>query len=298
MPVFRCFCLRGARFSRCALVAAVLLVPAAVRAHGDLHQRIGQLMAEIARQPDDAQLHLALASVYCQHGEWKFALAETEAVERLAPGLHLADFLRSEALLGDGKPAEARALLDRLIATQPKNFRALTLRARALAALGQPAACVADYRAALRAVAQPEPDLVQETADALVACGQSDEAVQALGDGIARLGPIPSLMLRAMELEVATGRFDAALSRIDAMQKSAPRPEPWMAKRAELLTQAGRPAEARAAWQALIAHLAALPNLQRGSHAMSLLAERARQALAQIDSVTSAHVFTSSFSSR
>ena len=52
-----------------------------------------------------------------------------------------------------------------------------------------------------------------------------------------------------------------------------------MAKRAALLAQAGRRAEARAAWQALIDHLAALPNLERGSHAMSILAEQAREAL-------------------
>src|SRR6185295_16944792 len=99
----------------------------------------------------------------------------------------------------------------------------------ALAALGQTEASLADYRAALLTAGPPEPDLVRETADELAALGRPDEAVEVLANGIEKLGPIPSLTLRAMDLEMATGRFDAALVRVDAMQKTAPRPEPWMA---------------------------------------------------------------------
>jgi len=83
-----------------------------------------------------------------------------------------------------------------------------------------------------------------------------------------------------MELEIMTGQFDSALTRVDQLQQFAPRPEPWMAKRASLLAQAGRVSESRAAWQSLLAHLSALPNLERGSKPMNLLAEQARQALA------------------
>ena len=45
------------------------------------------------------------------------------------------------------------------------------------------------------------------------------------------------------------------------------------------LTQAGRADAAKAAWTALRDHLLALPNLERGSHAMSRLLEEAQQAL-------------------
>jgi hypothetical protein len=86
-----------------------------------------------------------------------------------------------------------------------------------------------------------------------------------------------------MELEIITGDFDSALKRVDQLQKFAPRPEPWMAKRASLLAQAGRIADSRAAWQSLLAHLSALPNLERGSKPMKLLAEQAHQALAALD---------------
>ena len=83
--------------------------------------------------------------------------------------------------------------------------------------------------------------------------GQVADLQEILGQGIAKLGMIPSLALRAMDLEIATGQFESALSRIGVLQKTAPRPEPWMAKRAAVLTQAGQLAEARVAWEALLA---------------------------------------------
>ena len=82
-----------------------------------------------------------------------------------------------------------------------------------------------------------------------------------------------------MDFELAAQRYDDVLKRIDAMQASAPRPEPWMAKRASILAQAGRADDAKAAWTALRDHLLALPNLERGSHAMSRLLEEAQAAL-------------------
>ena len=225
---------------------------------------------------------LELAETRCLHGEWSAALADLNEVEALAPGHFSTDFLRGRILLGGGNAVEARAALDRLIAREPGHSRAITWRARASRALGDMEAAVTDYRAALQMTDRPEPDLVQETADALAAHGRVEEAVEVLGQGIARLGNLASLVLKAMELELFTGRFDAALSRVAVMQQSAPRPEPWMARRASILGRAGRTAAAQAAWRDLLTHLAALPSLERGSHAMSLLAEQARQALSAL----------------
>ncbi len=92
--------------------------------------------------------------------------------------------------------------------------------------------------------------------------------------------------MKALELEVVLGRYDAALTRVEVLQQTAPRPEPWMAKRASVLAQAGRIRESQAAWQALITHILALPNLERGAHAMQLIAEQAQQALSSLHSLS------------
>jgi predicted Zn-dependent protease len=177
-------------------------------------------------------------------------------------------------------------MLDRLLAQHPENLGAVVLRGRILLHLGETEAGLADFRTALAPPALPEPDLVREAADALAAAGRTTEALTTLDAGMARIGRAPSLVLRALELECEAGQVEAALARVDAVQRDAPRPEPWMAQRASLLASAGRIGESRAAWHALREHLAALPLQDRGSHAMSTLLERTLRALAALEAIS------------
>ena len=80
---------------------------------------------------------------------------------------------------------------------------------------------------------------MQEVAGALASHGYEKEAAGVLDTGIEKLGKIPSLVLRALDLEIAAKDFDAALRRIEHTRERAPRPEPWMARRAAVLA-AGR----------------------------------------------------------
>ena len=268
------------------LMLAALTGPAF--GHGAYHDRLAQLAAELEKNPADARLHFELADLNGQHGDWQMSLLNLDRVEELAPGKYLTALLRGQAWLTGGQPAKAKKALDTLLAAHPECARAWLLRARAEQRLDDAAGSIADYREALRRTPVPEPDLVQETADALAAQGREKEAAQVLAAGIEKLGAVPSLVLRAMDLEIATKNFNAALTRIEALRRTAPRPEPWMARRASVLAQAGRIEESRAAWQALVDHLAALPNLERGSHAMSKLMQDARQALASLASLSPA----------
>lgn len=269
------------------ILGAVTVAAAVVaQAHGALDERIAQLKAKIALQPADAALRFELADVQIMHEEWPAALAELAQVDRLAPGQYPTDLLRGAALLALGETAGAKAVLDTILATDPGQGHALRLRARAWAALGGSAESLADYRAALRATARPDAELIREAAEAFATSGHTDEAVTLLADGIERLGPVPALMLQALELETATARFDAALARIDVLQKSAALPETWMARRATVLAQAGRADEARAAWAALLSHIGSLPSLRRGAAPLRALAEQAQRALADPPSLS------------
>jgi len=270
------------RLALIAIGGALIALAGSAFGHGAYHERLAQLATELEKTPNDPALHFQLADLNGQHGDWQMSLLNLDRVDELAPGKYLTALLRGQAWLTGGQPAKAKAALDLLLAAHPECARAWLFRARAAQRLGDAPGSLADYREALRRTPVPEPDLVQETADALAAQGREKEAVQVLAAGLEKLGAVPSLVLRAMDLEIATKHFDAALSRVDAMQKTAPRPEPWMARRASVLAQAGRLEESRAAWQALVEHLAALPNLERGAHAMSKLAEDARQALAAL----------------
>lgn len=272
--------LRGSWIPGLAFLLSAVVFSPRVRAHGGLHERVAELEKSLQEKPNDARLYAELANVYSLHREWKPALAALAEVERLGGVPFDLNLLRAEVLLGDERPALADSAVNQFLVTHPANLRALACRARCRRARGDADGCRQDYRAALAASPAPEPDLALEAADAFATLGSPDEAIAALDRTLQKIGPVPALLLRALELESAAGRWEAALSRVDAMRTTAPRPEPWMAKRAEMLTAAGRTSEAAAAWQALLAHLDRLPNLERGSHAMSLLAEKAHQAIA------------------
>jgi tetratricopeptide (TPR) repeat protein len=262
-----------------ALAAAL---PLTSFAHGDFEQRHKELTAALALEPGNAALHYELAGVYCidGHTDWKQARAELDAAEQLAPGRFPVDLLRGKIGLASGRPREALEALQRHVLARPADFEGYQQRARAWRALGDDEACVADYRTALRLAPRATAALIRETAEALAGSGRAEEAVELLAGALQQLGSVPSLVRQALELELATGHFDAALTRADTMRKIWPLPEPWHAKRAVILARAGRLEEARAEWRALLAHIDALPPTRRDSEAVKLVAAEARAALA------------------
>lgn len=257
-----------------------VLVTSPLAAHGTFHAQYLRLQEEIAANPQDALLQCRLANLFAEHEDFATALGALERATELDPKLATIELVRGEVLCAAGRSAEARESLNRFLAREQSNSLGWLLRARVRTSLGEARAALEDFRSALRTNRSPEPDLYQEVGDALAAQGELDEALAILADGLRTLGPIPSLSLRAIELESVAGRCDAALARVDQLQRTAARPEPWMVRRAELLAHAGRSVEAVAAWRELRAHLAALPAEIRSTHAMSRLAERAQQELA------------------
>ena len=247
--------------------------------HEGLHELIAFQTKAVEKSPSDPLLRLELASLYGKHGDLELSLQNLDRVDALAPGKYPTDLLRADAFMTVRDFARAKESLDRQLAAHPEAVRAWLLRARAERELDQREASLADYREALRRTPSPEPDLVQEVADALSTNGKKEEAAAVLAAGIERLGKIPSLVLRTVDLEVETKHFDAALRRIEDARSSAPRSEPWMARRATVLAQAGRIEESRAAWKALLERLDSLPDDEKASSAMTKLREDAHTAL-------------------
>jgi tetratricopeptide (TPR) repeat protein len=261
------------------LIGLVFVTCGELHAHGTFHELMEELDSEMKLRPNDPALLVRRAGIQLEHEEWKLALTDLERANRLGADDGDLQYLRGRALAAGGMLKQAREELDAYITNHREPGLAMVERARVLSKLGEPAAALQDYRAALQTVVVPEPDLVIETAEALQAQELNDEALSVLSTGIEKIGPIPQLVLKAMDYELAAQRYDDVLKRIDAMQACAPRPEPWMAKRASILAQAGRTDDAKAAWTTLRDHLLALPNLERGSHAMSRLLEEAQTAL-------------------
>ena len=126
----------------------------------------------------------------------------------------------------------------------------------------------------------PEPELYLERAQVL---GEDKryvhEALRGLDEGIKRLGPLVTLELAAIEIELRRKNYDAALTRLDLIAAQSERKEMWLVRRGEILKAAGRNEEAHVAFNAALVAIESLPSARRQSRAITALELRARSAL-------------------
>jgi tetratricopeptide (TPR) repeat protein len=272
------------RFANATVVAVAILLalaPAPVLAHGDFDARVATLSAQINAEPS-ADRYLERSILYREHGDLVAALVDLQQAKRLDPtrrdlGLH-----RGRLALDAGRPDEAVAPLQGLLAKVPNHPEANLALARALAALGQSRGAATHYRRAIRAAPVGIPSHYLEWADALLASGKPQVALNGLDEGLGRLGPVVALANRAIEIELAQGRVDAALVRLDRLASRASRQETWLARRAGILEDSGRRAEARAAFVGALGEIERLPARRRATPAMAQLESRARDGVARL----------------
>ncbi|MBI5383809.1 MAG: hypothetical protein HZA90_03890 [Verrucomicrobia bacterium] len=259
-------------------------VPPCAHAHGELHEMIVQAGRDIERKPNDPQLYLHRAELYRLHREWDAGLADLDRADALSNQWHVLHFTRARLLLDAEWFQSAKVAADRFLAREPDHVEALITRARARAKLGERLAAADDYTRALARTSGPVPELYLERAEALTAEGGAhvDKALEGLEQGLAKLGPVVTLQLAAMNLELKQNRLEAALARIDGAMAQSPNKENWLARRGEVLRQAGRNQEAAAAFTAALRALDTLPPARRAVPAMVDWEKRIRTALAEI----------------
>ena len=244
-------------------LAAVLLAPG-VRAHGPIHEQILQLTSELAEHPDDPERLAHRGDLYLRHGLSGEALADFERLAVLQPGDITNAFRLGAAALELGRTNEATRHLERFVQARPGSAAGQRLLGRALWAAGRPRDAAGCFGVAITLDADAPPDAYLEQARALMAASaDTPEVLVCLDAGMERHGPLPALQLLAVDLEMSRGATDLALQRLDALTARAERKERWLARRGDLLLQAGRCAEAREAFLVARRALDALPDKQR-----------------------------------
>jgi tetratricopeptide (TPR) repeat protein len=272
-------CLRTRIWLGGCLLSLALALPSSLRAHADLLLQIEDLNKEIAQKPNDPELYLRRGLLRRAHLEYDEAYADYERAAALAPDYKTLDLARGQLFIEAGWPLSARAYLDRFLNRTPDHVDALILRARALTVLQLRMAAAADFDRALTLAPEPGPDLFIERAQVLLSEGDSNlnRALEGIDDGIRKLGPLVTLQLTAIDIELKRKNYDGALTRVDRVAERSPRKESWFARKGEILKQAGRPAEARQAYQGALAAMQTLPPARRGVPAMVELEKRLRR---------------------
>lgn len=264
--------------SRCVLQVAVLTtvlwVQTEISAHPAIEQQIHDINRALAAAPADTGLVLRRAELFFQHEQYKAALDDLAAVERIAPGTPDLAYRRAKIYREMKRFDEARILLERHVADHPANAPAQRLLSRTYRDLELFDQAVDAGRKAIESSARPSPDDYLELAAMQRSSGAHPAALKTIEQGISKLGSIITLQLAAIAIEEQTGRFDAALQRIDALKSAGVQEESRLVWRARVLTRSGRAQEAREnCLQAKTALLAQAPQRRATPANQELLAE-------------------------
>ena len=256
------------------------LICADVRAHEGLHEQIVAISAKIKRDPKNASLYLQRGELHRLHRDWTRAAADYDRASRLQPTLSVVDLARGKMLFESRSFERAKFVLDRFLRQQPAHVEGLTTRGRVLAKLGSRLDAAHDFTQAIALAQPPEPELYLERAQVLAEDERYiQETLGGLDEGIKRLGPLVTLQLAAIDLELRRKNYDAALTRLDLITAQSERKEMWLVRRGEILKVAGRNEEARTAFNAALVAIESLPPERRKNRAMTALELRARSAL-------------------
>lgn len=254
-----------------------LVQPLAAAAHDDPSNRIKALTRQIQVNPNNAALLLKRGTLLRQAEHYEEALRDFEQAAKRDRALRETDYQRGLTLLQLKRAAKAKPFLDRYIAEFPKDAQALATRARTLLALGDNRSAAVDFS---RAIAEsPLPGYYLERAKAQAAAGRIAEALEGLDRGLSRLGVLGSIQRAAIDLEISRNNIDGAIARVNSMAAITGRADIWLARRGDILHEAGRRGEARAAYIQALAAIETLPTRRKRSKAVRALKVRLTGAL-------------------
>lgn len=250
-----------------ALLVLLFVPSGPLIAHEGLHSQIGEMTKRIRADPANAVLRLKRGELYRLHEQFALAARDYDRAAALDPQLHAVDLGRGLLWTASGRTSDAIRALQRYVAADPDHPAGHIALARALVSAGRASEGAVEYTAALRGV--PDPDIGIERAQALLAAGRADEALRGIDEILALHGPVVTLQLTAIDIEVHRGDMDGAFRRLDAAMATAPRNEGWLELRGDILMCAGRAAEARQAYQAALEAMASLPPERRATRAIA-----------------------------
>lgn len=266
-------------------VATLLLASTPAGAHGDDQQVIEALTEELAKGPD-ADLLIRRGELYRHLSKWQHAEADFAAAAQLDPNLHALDFFRARLLLEASAPDRALNFIARYVAHVPDEPEGRFLEGEIHAALDQPAAGAASFAEGIRRSPRPRPEHFIRRAQLLAAAAPQrlHAALEALDEGIARLGPVISLLESTIDLELARENLAGALTRITTAMEHTPRREAWLVRQGDLLVKSARPREAIAAYRAALAAIDELPDRYRATVPVEKLVRDAHASLERLAS--------------
>jgi tetratricopeptide (TPR) repeat protein len=172
--------------------------------------------------------------VLSRHGDFTAADADFQAARDLAPNDPELDFYQGRLALEAGDPATAGRLLDHYLAAHPDHPGAWRLRALSSQAQEDFAAAAAGFGQAVAFSQAPAPALYREWVLALTSTGDRAGALDAVDQGLDRLGTEVTLLGLGTDLALAENLPDRARSYLERLPAGLQTRSPWRQRYEEL----------------------------------------------------------------
>jgi tetratricopeptide (TPR) repeat protein len=180
-------------------------------AKGDVEQARGQFQEAIQLRPDFLGPRLSLALIHLNKSEWEAAYQGASEALSMYPDNVDAGLVRASALMGMGRPEEGRLAMETLVKRNPDNKEVVLHLARSAFALKR-------YDEAEKAFSKCRDDsgcglrCTLGLAEVYAARGQFDRAFRMLTEGESKHQGHPELRLVLANLSVQAGKYDVAIS--------------------------------------------------------------------------------------
>jgi tetratricopeptide (TPR) repeat protein len=231
--------------------------------HGSYHSRVHAASKQVEEEPTSATAWLERAMIHAQSQNWKSAESDLERVAQLDPHMPELDLVRGKAMATAGQHGLAISHLTAFLSQKSDHVSALVARAQLLVVIGEPAAAARDYDRIISVNKGAGPDLFVKRAQAHVAAKDPVRALKGLREGADRLGPIVSLHLAMVDIQIKAENYDDALESLDAMIRVSPGQATWQARRGDVLLKAGRDSQAEEAYRLALESINRLPDRNR-----------------------------------
>jgi len=252
-----------------ALICSGTFTPPA-ESHPPLEEKEALVDKALEDGADDPELHLTRATLHRQRRHWDAAAASYLRAAALGADRNQVDIALAQVFLEANLPLTAERYVDLVCVRAPEDGTALITRARIRRILEQQEKSAADFARGVTLLSRPDPDVVREAMAAQVAAGHPEAALQLADTAMKKIGPVATIQLPAIALELELGRREAAVLRYDALLAQAPQHEVWLAERAEILEGLGRTTEARAAYEHALALIRKRPRERRSKKIAAL----------------------------
>jgi predicted Zn-dependent protease len=248
-------------------------------AHDSPLNTIERLSTEISKYPDGIELYIQRGDLYRLKGFWDDALSDFTRAAELDPDREELNLYIGRSLLGAGKPGEARHHFDTFLDHYPDNSNGLELRADASLALGDNAAAESDLENLIATSGQSRSSIYLKLARLQARKPPYSAALKTIDAGVAKAGPDVSLIQLAIDLELKSKNYDAALGRLNTLPEILQRTPEWLVTRGDILRQAGRSNEAQESYQAARQAISRKPETQRQTPAILELQKKIERQL-------------------